>query len=174
MSASHSSTVIATIVAYLRGMKHVLGQAQAYVEAKEIEESALLGARMIADMAPLSFQVQTASELPARGIARLAGASVPDYGRDEKTLADFVARLDRATADVAQHSVEDVAAGLERDHEVPLGPTAVPMNGALYLYQFLLPNFFFHATTTYSILRENGVPLGKRDFMAGAQFMPGN
>lgn len=172
MSESHAAAAIQSLAAYLRGMKHVLTQAQAHLTAKEVDEAALLELRMIADMAPLKFQVQVASELAARGAARLAGAQIPDYPRGEATVADLLATLDTALAAINSHSPEAIEAGLQREQEVPLGPAPIAMPGLTYLYQFLLPNVFFHATATYAIARENGVPLGKRDFMAGVDFMP--
>lgn len=169
-----SATLKSSLVEYLRSLRYVLETAQTYVESHDIDESVLLEMRLFPNMQPFKFQVQLATELAARGAARLAGqASLPDYPHQERSIADLLSRVDRAIADVSGCDEGAIADGLKAVQHVPLGGDPVPMTGISYVHKFLLPNFHFHLTTSYAMLRHIGVPLGKRDFMAAVSFDAG-
>jgi hypothetical protein len=116
-------------------------------------------------MFPLSRQVQIACDFAKGATARLAGVEVPNWGDNEKTFADLKERA-RKTLDYVQGFKPAQIDGSEaREVAIKIAGNPVTFKGQAYLVQFVLPNFFFHATTAYAILRHNGVELGKRDFM---------
>jgi hypothetical protein len=150
----------------LTGLKAILAQADAQVAAKAIEPDAYLQARLFPDMFPLVKQVQIAADF-ARGVsARLAGVEVPSFDGKERTFADLDAMLTRTLA-----FLDGVpAAGFEGSEARaivlrPGTPKEKKMDGEAYLASYGLPQFFFHVTTAYAILRHNGLAIGKRDYM---------
>ena len=150
----------------LTAMKTILAQAQEYAAAKSIDPDALLQARLYPDMFPLLKQVQIAADF-ARGVsARLGGVEVPVYEGKEQTFADLDALLKQTlefldSVSAAQFEGRETAEIVLR----PGTPKEKKLTGQVYLSNYGLPQFFFHATTTYAILRHNGLAIGKRDFM---------
>jgi len=150
----------------LTALKTILAQASDYAGAKSIEPDALLQARLAPDMFPLVKQVQIAADF-ARGIsARLAGVEVPKLEGQEKSFADLDALLTQTLAfldsvNAAQFEGKEGAEIVLR----PGTPKEKTLNGQAYLANYGLPQFFFHVTTAYDILRHNGLAIGKRDFM---------
>ncbi len=150
----------------LNSMSAVLGKADAHATAKNIDADALLQARLYPDMFPLVRQVQIAAEF-ARGVsARLAGVEVPKFDGEEKSFADLRAMIAKSVA-----FIDGLAAGQidgQEGREIilrPGTPKEKKFTGLAYLLNYALPQFFFHVTTTYAILRHSGVEIGKRDFM---------
>jgi uncharacterized protein len=150
----------------LTALKTILAQADAYAAAKSIEPDAFLQARLYPDMLPLANQVQIAADF-ARGIsARLAGVAVPTYEGKEKSFADLDGLLAR-TLDFLESVKSSQFEGSET-REIVLRPGTAKekkLSGQAYLANYGLPQFFFHVTTAYDILRHNGLPVGKRDYM---------
>lgn len=150
----------------LTALKTILAQAAEHAAAKSIEPDAFLQARLAPDMFPLLKQVQIAADF-ARGIAaRLAGVEVPKFDGDEKSFADLDALLVQTLAfldsvDAARFEGRETAEIVLR----PGTPKEKKLSGQAYLAHYGLPQFFFHVTTAYALLRHNGVPIGKRDFM---------
>jgi hypothetical protein len=150
-----------------------LDKAEAHAREKNIDIEALLGARLIADMLPLSAQINFATAFAKNTMCRLAGETPPDYADTDATLAQLRARIARTLDIVASASVEAVNAGESREITFGLGPDRkVTLTGTDYLLRFALPNFYFHLSTAYDILRANGVAIGKMDLVAGAFPMP--
>ena len=150
----------------LTALKANLAQADAETAAKKIEPDAFLQARLYPDMFPLVKQVQIAADF-ARGIsARLAGIEVPTYDGKEKTFADLDGLLSR-TLEFLDSVKADQFVGSETKEIVlrPGTPKEKKLSGQAYLSNYGLPQFTFHATTAYALLRHNGLPIGKRDFM---------
>ena len=150
----------------LSALKAILAQADAHVAANSIEPDAFLQARLYPNMFPLVKQVQIAADF-ARGIsARLAGVAVPVHEGKEKSFAD----LDGLLAQTLEF-LDGVGAskfeGSERNEIVlrPGTPKEKKLTGQAYLSNYGLPQFLFHVTTAYALLRHNGLPIGKRDFM---------
>jgi hypothetical protein len=150
----------------LTALKAILAQADAYAAAKTIEPDALLQARLFPDMFPLSNQVQIAADF-ARGIAaRLAGVEIPIYEGKEKSFAD----LDDLLAKTL-HFLDSVNLSQFEGSETkqivlrPGTPKEKTLSGHAYLAHYGLPQFHFHVTTAYAILRHNGLAIGKRDYM---------
>lgn len=149
----------------LGNLNHVIGKGAAHAEAKKIDPAVLLGCRLYPDMFPLTRQVQIASDFAKGASARLAGQEPPKFDDKEASFAELIARLDR-TAEFLQtvpREAFDGAATRTINFKAGGQPMALP--GVTYLLTYALPNFYFHVTTAYNILRHNGVELGKRDYL---------
>ena len=153
----------------LTALKVILAQADAQATARSIEPDAYLQARLYPDMFPLVKQVQIAADF-ARGVsARLAGVEVPSYEGTEKSFADLDGLLTRTMAFLDGLPAPGFAGSETKDIVLRPGtPKEKRMNGEAYLAHYGVPQFFFHVTTAYAILRHNGMAIGKRDFMGGA------
>ena len=150
----------------LTALKTLLAQASEHAAAKNIEPDALLQARLFPDMFPLLKQVQIAADF-SRGItARLAGVDVPVFDGQEKSFADLDALLTQTLAFLSSVNAAQFE-GKETSEIVlrPGTPKEKKLSGQAYLANYGLPQFFFHVTTAYNILRHNGMAIGKRDFM---------
>ena len=150
----------------LAALTAILAKADAHAVANSIEPDAFLQARLYPDMFPLLKQVQIAADF-ARGIsARLAGVDVPVYEGKEKTFADLEGLLARTMGFL--NSVSSAKFEGSETKEIvlrPGTPKEKKLSGQVYLANYGIPQFLFHVTTAYSILRHNGLPIGKRDFM---------
>ncbi|MBC2656439.1 DUF1993 domain-containing protein [Pseudomonas sp. MSSRFD41] len=150
----------------LKALSDVLHKAEAHATAKNIEPAALLQARLYPDMFPLVRQVQIAVDF-AKGVSsRLAEIELPKYDDSETTFAELQALLAKVLAflDTIQPTQVDGKEGIEIVTR-PGTPKEKRFSGQSYLLSYGLPQFFFHVTTTYAILRHNGVEVGKRDYM---------
>jgi hypothetical protein len=160
---SHSVPVFKQL---LMALKAILSQANAQVAAKSIEADAFLQARLYPDMFPLVKQVQIAADF-ARGVsARLAGLEVPKFEDKEKSFADLDVLLTQTlkfldSVDASQFEGSETKEIVLR----PGTPKEKQLSGQAYLSNYGLPQFLFHVTTAYALLRHNGLPIGKRDFM---------
>lgn len=150
----------------LTALKAILAQADAHVATKSIEPDALLLARLYPDMFPLVKQVQIAADF-ARGIAaRLAGVEVPSHEGKEKNFADLDALLAQTLAFLDSVNASQFEGSETREIVLRPGtPKEKKLSGQAYLANYGLPQFFFHVTTAYAILRHNGLAIGKRDYM---------
>jgi hypothetical protein len=150
----------------LAALKAILAQADSQAAAKSIDPDAYLQARLFPDMFPLVKQVQIAADF-ARGVsARLAGIEVPSYEGNERSFADLDGLLARTLAFLDGVPAAGFAASEARDIVLRPGtPKEKKMTGEAYLAQYGLPQFFFHVTTAYAILRHNGLAIGKRDYI---------
>jgi hypothetical protein len=150
----------------LNSLKDILSKAEAHATEKKIEPNALLQARLFPDMLPLTRQVQIATDF-AKGVsARLAGVDVPAYEDTEQSFADLQARIAKTLAFIDALTPPQIAGSEQREVVLRAGtPKEQKFVGQSYLLHYGLPQFFFHVTTAYSILRHNGIEIGKRDFM---------
>jgi len=150
----------------LTAMKEILAQAEAHVVAKSIEPDALLQARLYPDMLPLIKQVQIANDF-ARGIpARLAGVDAPALDGSEKSFADLDVLLTQTLAFLDGVDAARFEGSETKDIVLRPGtPKEKRLTGQVYLSNYGLAQFFFHVTTTYALLRHNGLPIGKKDYM---------
>jgi uncharacterized protein len=166
MTVSMYKISVPIFMQFLTGLSAVLDKAAAHCEAKKIEPAALLTARLFPDMFPLARQVRAATDHAVNATARLSGVEPPSLPGAEASFAELKDRLDKAitfikTAKAAQiDGTEDKAIKIT----FPSGATR-DFTGQSLLLGNSLPNFYFHCTTAYDILRANGVELGKRDFM---------
>jgi hypothetical protein len=149
----------------LSNLKSILQKAKAHALDHKIEEAAFIQARLYPDMLALPRQVQIATDIARGATARLAGQEPPSYEDNEQTFDDLIARIDR-TIDYIKALDEKQFDGAEmREITRPVRGEPHKFTGANYLLQFATPNVYFHAATAYDILRHNGVPLGKADFL---------
>ncbi|MDV6332406.1 DUF1993 domain-containing protein [Asticcacaulis sp. 201] len=151
----------------LTNLKTILGKAEAWAGEKNVKEDAVLNARLALDMLPFSKQIQLVSD-NAKGIAaRLGNVENPSYADDEKTFAELHERLQK-TIDFVNSVPQAGFEGSEtRQVVIKFPQRTMEFTGLSYLTGFGLPNFFFHYTTAYAILRHSGVPLGKPDYLGG-------
>ena len=156
---------VPAFVQILGALSKVIDKAEAHAEAKKIDPSALLTARLAPDMFTFTRQVQQACDFAAKTTARLAGADVPTYENTETSFAALKQRIATAIAYVQSIKPEQFSGAETRVVKLPVGGNTMEFPGQQFFVNFALPNFYFHATTAYDILRHNGVEIGKRDFM---------
>jgi uncharacterized protein len=166
MSLSMSQAAVPVFEIGLNALSVVLDKAEAYAAAKKIDPTVLLRSRLSPDMFDLVRQVQVATDLAKNGSARLAGVEAPRYEDNETTIEQLKARLAKTVAYLNTLDRKQIDSSADRQITFPLGPTVKGhMKGDDYLNHFMLPNFYFHLTAAYAILRHCGVDIGKRDFL---------
>ena len=165
MAISLHSASVPVFSRMLGNLRRFLEIAEANGAERKIKPGVLVNARLAPDMLPLSFQVQSATDRSKFFVARVTGESAPSWADDEASLEELRARIEKAL-DYLKGFGPDRLDGLEQK------PVTIKMRGedvqvaaVDYLFNNVYPNFFFHVTTAYDILRHNGVPLGKRDFV---------
>lgn len=150
----------------LTSLSAILTKAEAYAATKKFEPAVLLNAQLYPDMFPLIRQVQVAADFAKSVSARLAGVEVPAYEDNEQTFADLQARIAKTLAFIESLTPAQFDGSETRDIVLRPGtPKEKKMFGHNYLINYGLPQFFFHVTTAYAILRHNGLEVGKGDFM---------
>ncbi len=155
---------LTAIAKTLTNVENWLDKAEAYAKAKPFDPEVLLGARLAPDQFPLLKQLQVASDWVKNGHARLADKQPPVHPDTEQTLAEIRTRIKSSLAYVADYKSADFD-GAERRLITSSRTSGKAALGGDFLRETVLPNFYFHATTVYAILRHNGVDLGKRDFI---------
>jgi hypothetical protein len=166
MSLTMYSASVPVFEKMLDNMLGWLDKAAAHAQAKKFDPAVYLSARLAADMLPLPRQVQIASDSAKGCVARLAGVDIPKYEDTEATLDDLRARIRKTLEFIRSVPKEKFDGADQRDIELPMrGREPLRFKGENYLRHFALPNFYFHATTTYALLRHYGVDLGKTDFL---------
>lgn len=164
MSVSMHQVSAPVFVQMLKALDHVLAKAEAHVASGAATEAALFEARLAPDMYPLPRQVQIATDHAKGASFRLAGRDVPKLEDNETTLAALRARIGSVVSMIEELPAAAFDAAELREIVMPMRQGELRFDGARYLLHFALPNFYFHVTTAYDILRSQGVPLGKRDF----------
>jgi hypothetical protein len=166
MPLSMHQASVALFTRTLTALDAILDKAAAHAEAKKIEPDALLTARLSPNMFTFTTQVQLATDFAKGPVSRLAGIDIPKYADEEKTFAELKARIAKTIAYIKTVKPEQVDAAADKDVTFPAGPEkTLTLPGSQYLLAVALPNFFFHVTTAYDLLRHNGVELGKLDFI---------
>jgi hypothetical protein len=158
----------ASVPAFLQMLKNltaIMDKAEAYAAERKIEPEVLLSWRLAPDMFPFTRQVQIAADFAKGTTARLAGKEVPKYPDDEKSFAELKARIAKTMKFVESIEPKDIDGSEGRDITLTVGGQEMHFKGEPYLVHFALPNFYFHATAAYAILRRCGVEVGKRDFI---------
>jgi uncharacterized protein len=149
----------------LKSLSAILHKAEAHCAAHKIDPNALLSDRLYPNMLPFARQVQIACDFVKGAGARLSGTAVPSYADDEKSFADLQARIAKTLDFVGGLPRENFADAAKRNVTLKVAGQEMTMPGQEYYSSFVIPNFYFHMTTAYNILRHNGVELGKGDFM---------
>jgi len=165
MTISMYQASVPTMIRALNNLAAVLEKGAQHCEAKKIDPAVLVNARLYPDMFPLSKQVQIATDAAKGGAARLAGLEPPTYEDNEATFAQLVERARRTVKYLETLKPGQVDGSEERTVTWKAGDQTRSMQGMPYLLNRVFPNFFFHCTTAYNILRHNGVEIGKQDFL---------
>ena len=149
----------------LKALKGILQKADAHAVAAKVDASVYLQARLYPNMFPLVRQVQITCDFAKGCAARLAGIEMPKFDDNEATFADLQARIDKTLEFLGSVQPGQIDGQEGRDIEIKAGTRTLNFKGQGYLTGFVLPNFYFHATTAYAILRHSGVEIGKGDFL---------
>lgn len=149
----------------LNNLSLILDKARTHTEAKKIDAAVLPHDRLFPDMLPLKTQVQIACDAAGGVAARLAGVEIPEFANDEKTLADLQGRIAKTIAFLETMTAAQIDGTEAREVITKRGDKVTHYTGMQFLLGHAIPNFYFHVTTTYNILRHNGVEIGKRDFL---------
>jgi hypothetical protein len=166
MSLSMYDASVPVIRQMLTSLSDVLARAEDHALGKKIEPAALLHARLYPDMFPLARQVQVACDFAKSIPSRLAAVDVPAYEDSEQTFAELRARIARTLAFIDDIDPARFAGSEDRPIVLRPGtPKERSLGGRAYLLHYGLPQFFFHVTTAYALLRHNGVGIGKKDYM---------
>lgn len=165
MPLSTSDIVKPSVTRYLTSLKHLASIAQQYCIEQNIDESALLNKRIVQDMHPLIWQFQMVTEFTLRCTARMAELPIPELPFNERTFNELITRIDNVIDTVEQIDDSKLDGSVGRNQTIPLGENVITLPGKDYLIQFFLPNFHFHITTVYAILRGEGLNIGKQDFV---------
>ncbi len=165
MSVELFDLTVPTFIRQLEALAGCLKKAQNYAESKKIGAEVLPNFRLAADMFPLSKQVQITTDHAKGACARLAGLEPPVWEDNEKSLPELIARVQRTLDFVRGFRPEQINGSEQRDVTLKFPGMTLEFKGLPYALNFALPNFYFHATATYAILRHVGVDLGKGDFL---------
>jgi hypothetical protein len=167
MSISMYQASLPVLVRGMTNLQVILGKAEAHAAEKQIDPSVLLSARLAPDMLPLVRQVYIVSDTAKGCAARLAGVEAPKYDDVEQTFDELDARLQKTIDYLKEFNAQQIDGSEERPIQLKMRSGPIDFTGLSYLLGFVLPNFYFHVTTAYDILRHNGVELGKLDYLGG-------
>lgn len=165
MPLSMSQASVPLFVQGLNALSGVLRKAEDHATARKIDPAVLLQARLFPDMLPMVRQVQIAGDFAKGTLARLAGEEAPSYPDEEASFEALQARVERTLAYVGSVAPQKIDGSETRTITLKIAGQSMEFEGQPYLLHFALPNFFFHLSTAYNILRHNGVEIGKRDFI---------
>jgi len=165
MTISMYQASVPCFVRTLGNLSAILDKAQAHVDAKKLDATALTSYRLYPDMLPMARQVQIACDAAKGLVARLSGLENPVHEDTEKTLVELQARIAKTLAFVQSVTPAQLDGTEEKDIVVKRGDTETHYKGMQFLLGNALPNFYFHVTTAYNILRHNGIEIGKRDYL---------
>jgi hypothetical protein len=165
MTISMYQASVPRFVNILGNLSNILDKAQAHVDAKKLDPAALTNYRLFPDMLPMTKQVQIACDTAKGVVARLAGMDIPVYEDNEKTLADMKARIAKTVAFIQTVTPAQIDGSEEKEIVIKRGDKETRYKGMQFLLGHAVPNFYFHVTTAYNILRHNGVEIGKRDYL---------
>jgi hypothetical protein len=156
---------VPTFVHTLGNLKAILQTGAAHAEAKKFDPSILVNSRLFPDMLPLARQVQIASDAAKGAVARLAGVDPPKFEDTESTFPELLARVEKTIDYLRSFKPAQIDGSEERNITVPTPRGSFSFTGLVFLRHWALPNFFFHVTTAYNLLRHNGVEIGKADYL---------
>jgi len=165
MQITMHDTLVPTANRMLGNLSNFLDKAAAFAETKKFDAAVLLNARLAPDMFTLTRQVQIACDMIKGAAARLSGTEIPKYEDNETTIAELKARIAKTLTFVNGVDAAKFAGSEDRDIVLQARAGELRFKGLNYLRDYALPNMYFHITTTYAILRHNGVELGKPDFI---------
>jgi hypothetical protein len=152
----------------LKNLSFILDKAQSYADTKKIDPLVLTNYRLFPDMLPFTRQIMIATDTAKGAMARLAGVENPKYEDTEQTFIELKARIAKTIDFIDSFKPEQIDSTEDKEIVLKAGGKDVKYSGIEYLFGFALPNFYFHVTTAYDILRHNGVELAKRDYLGNA------
>lgn len=164
MAISMYQSSIPVFTRMLGNLAAILDKGAAHAEAKKFDAAVLVNSRLFPDMFPLSKQIQIATDMAKGCAARLAGMEPPKYDDSEATIADLTARIAKTIAYLNTFKPQQIDGSEEKTITLQMRSGALTFAGMQYLLNFVLPNFYFHVTTAYNLLRHAGVEIGKMDF----------
>lgn len=167
MTLSMYQASVPMFVKQLEAISAILRKAEAQAAEKDIDQQDLLDARLTEDMFPLTRQLQIATDAAKGAVARLGGVEVPGFPDTETSFAELQARIERVLAFVKSVPAEAIDGSEDKPIVVKLPTRELHFTGQTFLLHFALPNFFFHITTTYALLRMKGIEIGKVDYLGG-------
>jgi uncharacterized protein len=165
MTISMYQASVPRFVNIFGNLSAILDKTQAHVEAKKLDETALTTFRLYPDMLPMARQVMIATDTAKGLVARLAGVDIPVYEDTEKTLAELKARIAKTVAYLQSFQPAQIDGTEDKEIVIKRGDKETRYTGMQFMLGHAVPNFYFHVTTTYAILRHNGVEIGKRDYL---------
>ncbi|WP_416398619.1 DUF1993 domain-containing protein [Allohahella sp. A8] len=166
MTISMYQASLPSFIRMLRNLSDILQKGSAFAQQRELDAALLVQTRLYPDMLPLAQHVQIATDMVKGCAARLADMSPPVYEDNETTIPQLQARIGKTIDYLESFRPEQLEGSETRSITIPLRNGPLTMDGRPYLLDFVIPNFYFHVTTTYLILRHCGVNLGKADFLA--------
>ena len=165
MTISMYNASIPVMIKILGNLEAILDKAIAHAAARKIDDAAFVESRLFPDMFTLARQVRVATDMSKGAGARLAGIEIPKFEDNEKTLAELKARLRKAIDFLKTLTAAQIDGTEDKVITLTVGGNSMTFKGLDYLLYWVLPNFYFHATTTYNLLRHGGVEIGKMDFL---------
>jgi len=165
MPISMHSASVPVFIRMFNNMTAWLDKAEAHAQAKKFDPSVYLTARLAPDMLPFLRQIQMTSDAAKFAVARLAGVEAPKFEDNETNFAELRERIAKTIAFIKSVPADQIDGTEDKDIALPRRDGTLMIKGEPYLKHFVLPNFYFHMTTTYALLRHNGVELGKMDFL---------
>jgi hypothetical protein len=165
MTISIYEISVLNYIRQLENFSEILKKAQIHLVNKKIEEQVFVNARLFPDMLPLSKQIQIACDFAKASSARLASVEIPSFPDNEKTFDEFLERIKKTINFLKTFKAEHFISSAEKKISYTTHGMDFNFIGRDYLLNFALPNFYFHFVTAYSILRNQGVELGKADFI---------
>ena len=165
MNISMYQASVPRFVNILGNLSAILDKTQAHVDAKKVEPAVLPNYRLFPDMLPMTVQVQIACDAAKGVVARLAGVDIPVFEDNEKTIADLKARIAKTIAFIQSVPAAKIDGTEDKEIVIKRGDKETRYKGMQFLLGHAVPNFYFHVTTTYNILRHNGIEIGKRDYL---------
>jgi hypothetical protein len=165
MAMSMYQASIPQFTKMLSNLSNILKKGEEFAKAKNIDDTVLVGSRLAADMFPLAKQVQIACDQVKNGMARLAGVEPPKFDDNESTFAELQERIAKTIAFAKSIKPEQVDGTEAKEIKFSIREWNFEFVGDQYLMTWIIPNFYFHVTTAYNILRHNGVEIGKSDFL---------
>ena len=165
MTISMYQASVPRFVNILGNLSNILDKAQAHVDAKKLDPAVLPTSRLFPDMLQMTTQVQIACDTAKGVVARLAGMEIPAFEDNEKTLAELKARITKTIDFIQTLKPAQIDGSEDKEIVIKRGDKETRYNGMQFLLGHATPNFYFHVTTTYDILRHNGIEIGKRDYL---------
>jgi uncharacterized protein len=170
MTTSMYSASVPVFQHMLRNLVHILDKGEANAQARKIDPAVLAAARLAPDMLPFTRQILIACDGAKNGVARISGVEAPKFEDNEASFPELKARVQKTLDFLATVPAAKMEGTEDKDITFPVGRESTrTMKAQAYLGTWVLPNFFFHVTTAYVILRHNGVDLGKTDYLTGGQ-----